>query len=167
MKICNVENCNRNVWSKGKCSLHQEKKPLSSGKGLTRKMSVIPNKKAKNEHNDGHIIQMGKGIYQQVREGKVTNFDFINNNKLKEFFELCWKNKPHYCEVSGKFLGNICSSLYQHHILPKSKYPEACFDEENIVFLHPEIHASVELDMYKYEYINKKRELLKIKYSII
>jgi hypothetical protein len=125
------------------CFKCKPKKPLSSGKGLNRKMSVISSKNPRNVYNDGHILQM------------------------KEFFELCWKNKPHYCEVSGKYLGNRCSSLYQHHILPKSKYPQACFDEENIVFLQPEIHASVELDMYKYEYINKKRELLKIKYNIL
>ena len=122
------------------CFKCKPKKPLSSGKGLNRKMSVISNK-------NPNIVQ--------------------NNVQMKEFFELCWKNKPHYSEVSGKFLGNKCSSLYQHHILAKSKYPEACFDEENIVFLTADEHASVELDMYKYEYINKKRELLKIKYNIL
>ena len=143
MKICNVENCNRNVWSKGKCSIHQEKTPLSSGKSLNRKMLVKTYKNLKNK----------------------VNVEY--NQQMKEFFKLCWKNKPHYCEISGKYLGNACSSLYQHHVLSKSKYPQACFDEENIVFLQPEIHASVELDMYKYEYINKKRELLKIKYSIV
>lgn len=144
------------------CFKCKPKKPLSSGKGLTRKM--------------------GKGIYYQIREkgkhgywetfekmsvisNKKTNI-VQNNVQMKEFFELCWKNKPHYSEVSGKFLGNKCSSLYQHHILAKSKYPEACFDEENIVFLTADEHASVELDMYKYEYINKKRELLKIKYNL-
>lgn len=149
------------------CFKCKPKKPLSSGKGLNRKMSVISNKNPKNDHNNRHIIQMGKGIYQQVREGKIMNLDFINKTKLKEFFELCWKNKPHYSEVSGKFLSNTCSSLYQHHILSKSKYPEACFDEENIVFLTPEEHQQVELNMYRYEEINRRREKLKIKYEIL
>lgn len=128
------------------CFKHKPKKPLSSGKGLKGKM--------------------GKGILYQVREkGKITDFDFLNKEKLKEFFIKCWKNKPHYSEISGKFLGNTCSSIYQHHILPKSKYTEACFDEENIIFLTPEEHASVELDMYKYEEINKRREQLLKKYE--
>jgi len=136
--ICNKCGSKANSELCFKC---KPKKPLSSGKGLNRKMSVISNIKAKYVHNDGHFQQM------------------------KEFFELCWKNKPHYSEVSGKFLGNKCSSLYQHHILAKSKYPEACLDEENIVFLTPDEHASVELDMYKYEYVNEKRKKLLVKYE--
>ena len=140
MKTCNVENCNRNVWSKGKCSIHQEKKPLSSGKGLSKRSVKI---------------------FTGVQEAK----SFEKFLMLEEFFELCWKNKPHYSEVSGKFLGNTYSSLYQHHILAKSKYPNACFDEENIVFFTPDEHASVELDMYNYEYINEKRKQLLIKYG--
>lgn len=132
--------CGKNANSEY-CFIHKPKKPLSSGKGLTRKMLIKTYIKPKNEVNVAY------------------------NQQMKEFFELCWKNKPHYSEVSGKFLGNKCSSLYQHHILPKSKYLEACFDQENIVFLTPDEHASVELDMYKYEYINKKREQLKLKYE--
>jgi hypothetical protein len=106
-----------------------------------KQCSIKPALTFKKQVNDGHIPQM------------------------KEFFELCWKNKPHYSEVSGKFLGNTCSSLYQHHILAKSKYPEACFDEENIVFLTADEHASIELDMYKYEYVNEKRKKLLVKYE--
>lgn len=122
------------------CFTCKPKKPLSSGKGLKK-----PN-------------YIGKSVKQLF---KIE----LQKKLLEDFFELCWKNKSHYSEVSGKFLGNICSSLYQHHILAKSKYPEACFDEENIVFLTPEEHASVELDMYKYEYINEKRKKLLIKYG--
>jgi hypothetical protein len=132
--------CGKNADSE-LCFKCKPKKPLSSGKGLTRKMSVISNKKTNSVQNNEHFI------------------------KMKEFFELCWKNKPHYSEVSGKFLGNTCSSLYQHHILAKSKYPEACLDEENIVFLTAAEHASVELDMYKYEYVNEKRKKLLVKYE--
>ena len=57
--------------------------------------------------------------------------------------------------------------MYFHHILPKSKYPEAKYDEENIILLTPQEHSSVESDMYKYEEVNRRRELLKIKYNIL
>lgn len=137
--ICNKCGAKANSELCFKC---KPKKPLSSGKGL-KKLNYI-----------------GKSVKQLFKRE-------LKREILEDFFELCWKNKPHYSEVSGKFLGNTCSSLYQHHILAKSKYPEACFDEENIVFLTPEEHASVELDMYKYEKINKRREHLKIKYSIL
>ena len=131
--------CGKNADSE-LCFKCKPKKPLSSGKGLTKRSVKI---------------------FTGVQGSK----SFEKSLLLKEFFELCWKNKPHYSEVSGKFLGNKCSSLYQHHILAKSKYPNACFDEENIVFLTPDEHASVELDMYKYEYINEKRKKLLTKYE--
>ncbi len=153
------------------CFKCKPKKPLSSGKSLTRKMLVKSYIKPKNQNNVVYTQQINHHDHSgkiMMGEKAIKIFkEAIQSDLLKNFFLLCWKNKPHYSEVSGKFLGNKCSSLYQHHILPKSKYPEVCFDEENIVFLTPDEHASVELDMYKYEYINKKRELLKIKYNIL
>jgi hypothetical protein len=56
-------------------------------------------------------------------------------------------------------------STYFHHILPKEKYPEACLDEENIILLTLEEHSNVEADMYRYEEVNKRRELLKQTYD--
>jgi hypothetical protein len=131
--------CGKNANSEY-CFIHKPRKPLSSGKGLKK---------------SNYISKSVKDLFKRELQKEL----------LEDFFELCWKNKPHFSEVSGKFLGNKCSSLYQHHILPKSKYPEACFDEENIVFLTADEHASVELDMYKYEEINKRREQLKLKYE--
>ncbi len=49
---------------------------------------------------------------------------------------------------------------------PKEKYPKACFDEENIILLTLDEHTNVESDMYKYPEVNKRRELLKLKYEI-
>jgi len=86
-------------------------------------------------------------------------------NKRNDFFLSIWKSRPHYCEITHKWLGSEVLSTYMHHILPKSKYKMAEFDEENIIILHPDIHANVELNMYRYEEINKRREKLKIKYG--
>jgi hypothetical protein len=72
---------------------------------------------------------------------------------------------PHYSEVSGKFLGKEPMSTYFHHILPKEKYPEACFDEENIILLTLEEHSNVESNMYRYEEVNKRRNYLFTKYE--
>jgi hypothetical protein len=57
-------------------------------------------------------------------------------------------------------------STYFHHILPKEKYSEACFDEENIILLTLDEHSNVENDIYKYEIINEKRKQLKTKYKL-
>ena len=85
---------------------------------------------------------------------------------MKDFFLQLWRKRPHYSEVSGKWLGKEPLSVFFHHILPKEKYPQVCLDEENIVFLTLEEHEQVELDMYRYEEINNKRNYLKNKYSL-
>lgn len=87
-------------------------------------------------------------------------------NEMRDFFLSLWKKLPHYSMVSGKWLGKEPLSVFFHHILPKEKYPEAAFDEENIVFLTLEEHNQVEMDGYRFEEVNNKRNYLKHKYGI-
>ena len=131
--------CGKNADSEY-CFAHKARKPLSSGKGLTSKMSVISSIKAKNVHNDGH-------------------------NQQREMFLGIWKKRKHHSEVSGVYLGKEPMSTYFHHILPKEKYPDACLDEENIILLTLEEHSNVENDMYRYEEVNKRRNYLLTKYE--
>lgn len=123
------------------CFQHKPRKPLSTGRGLTSKMSGISYNKAKYVHNDGHILQ-------------------------REMFLNVWKKRKHNSEVSGDYLGSEPMSTYFHHILAKEKYPDACLDEENIILLTLEEHSNVENDMYRYDEVNKRREQLKIKYNL-
>lgn len=88
------------------------------------------------------------------------------NHQMQEFFLEIWKERKHYSEISGEFLGNEPKSFYFHHIMLKSKHLEAMYDKENIILLTANEHSSVHLDMYKYEEINKRRDLLKVKYGI-
>jgi hypothetical protein len=84
---------------------------------------------------------------------------------MRDFFLQLWQKKRHYSEVSGKYLGEEPLTVFFHHILPKEKYPEASLDEENIIFLTLEEHDQVEMDIYRYEEVNKRRALLKSKYE--
>lgn len=96
------------------------------------------------------------------------NSDVFNNRaEMHAFFNLIWSKRSHKSEVSGTFLGKEPLTLFFHHILPKSKYPEARLDEENIILLTPGEHASVEQDIYKYEEVNNRRDRLKRKYSLL
>lgn len=122
------------------CFQHKVKKPLSTGKGFSTKMSGISNIKAKKAVNDGY-------------------------NQQREMFLNIWKKRPHKSEVSDTYLGKEPMSTYFHHILAKNKYPEACFDEENIILLTLEEHSNVENDMYKYEEVNERRNHLLKKYE--
>jgi len=87
-------------------------------------------------------------------------------SEMQEFFLQIWKKKLHYSEVSMDYLGKEPLSVFFHHILAKEKYPQAEFDEENIILLTLDEHTNVENDMYKYEEVNKRREQLKQKYEI-
>jgi len=97
----------------------------------------------------------------------VKKEDPIRKNiEMKDFFLKIWKDRPHKSEISGSYLGSEALSTYFHHILPKSKYPEASLDEENIILLKWEEHDQVERDPIRYEEINKRREQLNKKYEI-
>ena len=122
------------------------------------------------KNSDSDYCFQHKPRTQLQRGGKpsLTTKKKVSDGKthqMREFFLLYWKKMPHYSEVSGKFLGKEPMSTYFHHILPKEKYPEACFDEENIILLTLDEHSDVENDMYKYEEINKRRKQLKLKYN--
>jgi hypothetical protein len=114
------------------------------------------------KHKPRTQLQSGKKpsltIKKKVSDGKTI--------QMREMFLDIWKKKRHYSEVSGTYLGSEPMSTYFHHILPKSKYPEACFDAENIILLTLDEHTNVEADIYKYEEVNKRREQLKIKYNL-
>ena len=87
--------------------------------------------------------------------------------KRQEFFLSIWKKRIHHSEISGDFLGTEPLSTFFHHILPKSKYPEGAYDEENIILLTLEEHDNVENDMYKYQIVNEKRSYLMEKYGFV
>lgn len=122
------------------CFHHKPRKPLTAKKGFklyTSKENIVK--------------------YEEVIRETV---------ELHEFFLQIWKKRLHYSEVSMDYLGREPLSVFFHHILPKSKYPEAEFDEENIILLTLNEHDQVEMDMYRFEEVNKKREQLKKKYEI-
>jgi hypothetical protein len=104
-----------------------------------------------------------RGIKPSLTAKKVVNDG--KTHQMREMFMDIWKKKRHYSEVSETYLGSEAMSTYFHHILPKEKYPEACFDEENIILLTLEEHSNVENDMYRYEEVNKRRNHLLTKYE--
>lgn len=132
------------------CFQHKQRKGLSSG--------TKPSLTTKKKFSGGKSHQMSDTSVNNVRNERHIM-------QVKLFLNI-WKNKPHKSEISGDYLGSEAMSSYFHHILPKSKYPEACFDEENIILLTLDEHTNVESDIYKYEEVNKRREQLKLKYNL-
>ena len=87
------------------------------------------------------------------------------NEKMWELFREIWNERPHYSELSWIWLGREISSIFFHHILPKSKYKDAKFDKDNIILITGDEHSTVENNPTKYGEINDRREKLKKKYG--
>lgn len=84
---------------------------------------------------------------------------------MHSIFMDIWNERRHHSEVSGRWLGKEALTIFFHHILPKSGFPDAIFDVENIILLTSDEHAKVENDPSFYEEVNKRREKLKEKYG--
>lgn len=124
------------------------------------KMRVWSNGLCKN-HIPKKPLQSTKGLTASVKERNTE--DIL---QMQELFLDIWKTRPRKSEVSGVSLGKEPLSVYFHHILPKEKYPQAKYDEHNIILLSLDEHTNVENDMYKYPEVNLRREILKAKYNI-
>ena len=97
---------------------------------------------------------------EPIRTNKIKTVR-TEANPMHVFFKEIWKERKHYSEVSGEYLGSEALSTFFHHILPKSKYPDVAYDKSNIILLTLPEHESVENDMYRFEEVNKRRiELL-------
>ena len=131
MKTCSVENCSKPIWSKGLCLSHIKRKPITPKRG--------------------GLIAAKRDMF--VQKTKIET--------MRNLFLEIWKERKHYSEVSGDYLGGEALSTFFHHILPKSKYPELQYDKSNIILLTLDEHTDVESCMYKFEEVNKRRiELL-------
>jgi len=127
--------CGKNADSEY-CFQHKPRKPLAKTKGLSK-------------------------------VAKDVSFDDNDRNisDMNVFFLQIWTKRKHYSEVSGDYLGKEPLTIFFHHILPKEKFPQAKYDDDNIILLTFDEHNNVENDIYKYEEVNGRRNHLKIKYE--
>ena len=64
--------------------------------------------------------------------------------KRNEFFESIWKKRKHYCEECGMFLGHYPMSYHFHHLMPKAKFKDLEFEEQNIMLVDLDCHSKIE-----------------------
>lgn len=65
---------------------------------------------------------------------------YPNFQNQKELFKWIWDHRPHYSEVSGKFLGNQPNVFFFAHILPKSLSTRFRLRTINIALMTAEEH---------------------------
>lgn len=155
--------CDNPVWAKGLCKDHIEKKPLpqrnmifySDVEGV-KKFREIMDKTVKN-----YKFPIHKKKTATTERGTRKS-----EKRYKLFYEI-WYSRGAKSEVSGSRIYGEPSSANFHHIIPKGKYPEGDLDEDNIIILTMDEHADVENDMYIFDEVNRRRELLLIKYNLI
>jgi hypothetical protein len=121
-------------------------------------------KNAESEYCFQHKPRKGLKVSGTLKNVKKST-DYRKIFDRNAFFLQVWSKRPHYSEVSGTFLGNEPLSIFFHHILPKEKFTEAEYDEDNIILLTFDEHNNVEMDIYKYPEVNKRRDNLKLKYE--
>jgi hypothetical protein len=102
-----------------------------------------------------------------IKRSKLTETQIKRSNEKRElnertlsFYEEIWKERKHYSEINGAWLGDTIRTYFFHHILPKNSYPEYRFNKENIILLTLEQHMKVENTPQYYEEINTRRTLL-------
>ena len=124
---CSIDGCKNPSWSKGVCKNH------------------IPSTKLRPSSDQATTRLKSKPVVKK------------DPNLMHVFFKEIWKERKHYSELSGIYLGDEAMSTFFHHILPKEKYPELGYDKSNIILLTLDEHTNVENDIYKYEKINQLR----------
>jgi 5-methylcytosine-specific restriction endonuclease McrA len=81
----------------------------------------------------------------------------------KEFYADLWANSPHKCQQCGCGLGREPLTLFFHHLLPKSTYPQFRHTPENIMILCRDCHAQAETNIDKVPKVKARRnEVVKL-----
>lgn len=95
------------------------------------------------------------------RENAKTKAKKADNLKLfaadKEFYADVWNASPHRCGECNCKLGKEPLTLFFHHLLPKSQYPQFRHTHENIMILCPDHHAQAETDLDKVPKVKARR----------
>lgn len=129
-KICNKEDCNRNVFGGGFCPYHQylrtDKKPKVKTAPKWPKRTPIRKISAKGRRKLQDRIKLSA------------------EDKL--FWDGLWQERPHIDFETGLPIWGEALTLYFHHVLPKGLeiYEKFRFCDWNIVFLSWESHDKAE-----------------------
>lgn len=72
------------------------------------------------------------GVIKKVNETEYCRYH--THQRDEAFCQIIWDKRKHVCAECGKTLQYISKSFF-HHILPKAKFSEFRWTEENIILL--------------------------------
>ena len=129
LKICNECEKESYIFSKGRCK---------NCANIEYRRKAIENQRAK-ERNPSKAKPY-KAIRRKSAQGmKQTQADI-------KFFKEIWNERPHYCEITGAFLGDEFNPVFFSHILTKASHPKFRLLKENILLMSYKIHTEWEFN---------------------
>lgn len=146
-KVCKNCNVEQFIWKAGLC------KPCSSILNPPKKITY---KSAKQKIKDVEKRERTKKLHEWFLELFDKHCLEDENGK----YVICFESGKKLYEKYYKYN----TSIY-HHILEKNRYLEYEFEEWNIVFLSPEIHDQVHVNIDKTPKVKEKTNELRIQIS--
>ena len=146
-KVCKNCNVEQFIWKAGLC------KPCSSILNPPKKITY---KSTKQKVKDVEKRERTKKLHEWFLELFDKHCLEDENGK----YVICFESGKKLYEKYYKYN----TSIY-HHILEKNKYLEYEFEEWNIVFLSPEMHNQVHINIDKTPKIKNKTNELRIQIS--
>ena len=62
------------------------------------------------------------------------------DDRMRKLFLEIWEERPHYSEISGKWLGNEPLTIFFDHLLEKEMYEWLKYEKKNIILCTGEEH---------------------------
>lgn len=146
-KVCRNCNVEQFIWKAGLC------KPCSSILNPPKKITY---KSAKQKIKDIEKRERTKKLHEWFLELFDKHCLEDENGK----YVICFESGKKLYEKYYKYN----TSIY-HHILEKNRYLEYEFEEWNIVFLSPEIHDQVHVNIDKTPKVKEKTNEIRIQIS--
>lgn len=91
----------------------------------------------------GNSLKRGGTIKKKPKTAQEKADQQAQYEKDWLFFMEIWTERPHRCEISDVYLGEIPKSMFFDHLLPKrdSRYKHLRYEKRNIILVHGDIHA--------------------------
>jgi hypothetical protein len=134
-KICNHEGCKYKQFGGGFCKYHQRDR--TDKKVRSHPTKNAPSRKIRIKRQKPIRKISRKGKQQREQKAKLSEKD-------KLFWATIWEEREHVDFETNEPIYGEPLTLYFHHVLPKSTYPQYRYAKWNIVLVSWDTHTNAE-----------------------
>jgi len=161
MKTCNHEGCKYRQFGGGFCKGHQYLRPKKIPKGITDGTCKRPKRFSKFKSFVAGKTKLRHSDTTKHKDKKKQKAELRKRDR--ELWAEIWAERPHIDFETGEPIYGEPLTLYFHHILGKSDYPEYRYEKWNIVLVSWDTHAQAEAHCKLPKIDTYKNKLLKTK----